>query len=118
MKMKLFWNNIFKNIGSIVSCLILTTSVIYVRILAFVLYQLAEMEKNDIWQRIIDSNQLMLFGTLLVVCALPLLFIAQKESPKSFLTYIYAVVLICLISFFIEVFVRANTTMRTYVTPL
>lgn len=118
MKIESFWNNVLKNIGSIVSCMILTTSAIYVRILAFVLYQLAETEKNDIWQRIIDSNQLMLFGALLVVCTLPLLFIAQKESPKSFLTYIYAVVLICLISFFVEVFVRANTTMRTYVAPL
>jgi|GEM_PF-6589351 len=118
MKLKLFWNNVFKNIGAIASSLIITTSVIYVRILAFVLYQLAEVEKNDVWQRIIDSNQLLLFGGLLVVCALPLLFIAQKESSKSFLTYIYAFILICLISFFIEVLIRANTTMRTHVAPL
>jgi len=118
MKLKTFWNNIFKNIGSIVTCLLVTSGVIYVRILAFVLYQLTEMNKSDVWQRIIDTNQLMLFGGLLAVCTLPLLLIAQKENQKSFLTYVYAVILICLISFFIEVFVRVNTTMRTYVTTL
>lgn len=118
MKLKPFWDNVFKNIGAIVSCLIITSSVIYVRILAFVLYQLSEIEQSDVWQGIIGSNQLLLFGGLLAVCILPLLFIAQKESPKSFLTYVYAVIFICLISFFIEVFVRANTTMRTHVTAL